>query len=384
MKISTNIQDYLDFLRYSLGDEYTTLPDCARRINWQELLKFAQKQSIVGIYWQGIQRLGDHLEDNKPSEDDVLDWMSKVANIERRNKKLDAIDVKVTKEFQKDGYDVCILKGQGNALLYPNPSYRTSGDIDVYLHPHNKGYDSMQNRDIDVRRIIKYCKQHNRSARAIYHHIDFPSVDDVPIEVHYRPSWLNSPINNRKLQKTFAQLLSGKDGRKLVTLPNGVGEIFVPTFGFNVVFQLSHIYNHLLHEGIGLRQLIDYYYLLKSEDCPNERKSELNRIIRHCGLTHIGSALSWVLINILGLSDDLAIVKPNARFGKQMLNEMIAGGNFGKYDDRKLSGVASSKTMANIHRLARDARMVAYYPSECFWEPWFRIWHWNWRRLHNL
>lgn len=383
MKISTNIQDYLDFLRYSLGDEYTTLPDCARRINWQELLKFALKQSIVGIYWQGIQRMGNNLEDNKPSEDDVLDWMSKVANIERRNKKLDTVAVKVTKEFQNVGYDVCILKGQGNALLYPNPSYRTSGDIDVYIHPHKDGNSSMQNTDTEVKQIIAFCKQHDSSARAIYHHIDFPSVDNVPIEVHYRPSWLNSPINNKKLQQVFAQLLSGKDGRKLIALPYGEGEIFVPTFGFNVVFQLCHIYNHLLHEGIGLRQLIDYYYLLKSQKSSNESKSELNRIIRHCGLAHIGSALSWVLINILGLSEDLVVVTPNERFGKQMLNEMIAGGNFGKYDERKLSGVASSKVMANIHRLIRDTRMAAYYPSECLWEPWFRIWHWVWRKKHN-
>ena len=36
----------------------------------------------------------------------------------------------------------------------------------------------------------------------------------------------------------------------------------IPTVEFNIIFQLTHIYSHLMNEGIGLRQLLDYYYVL--------------------------------------------------------------------------------------------------------------------------
>ena len=36
----------------------------------------------------------------------------------------------------------------------------------------------------------------------------------------------------------------------------------IPTVEFNIIFQLTPIYSHLMNEGIGLRQLVDYYYVL--------------------------------------------------------------------------------------------------------------------------
>ena len=150
-----------------------------------------------------------------------------------------------------------------------------------------------------------------------------------------------------------------------------------------MVFQLSHILNHLLHEGVGLRQLVDYYYLLRSHACSKEDQAWLDTSLKRCGLHQISSAVSWVLANVLGLPERYLITKPNERYGQQLMREMIAGGNFGKYDERLLSGTSHSKLVANIQRLVRDVRMLAYYPSECLWEPWFRVWHWVWRKKHN-
>ena len=90
-----------------------------------------------------------------------------------------------------------------------------------------------------------------------------------------------------------------------------------------------------------------------------------------------------MLVNVLGLPENYLITKPNARYGQQLMREMMAGGNFGKYDERLLSGTYQSKLVANLQRLVRDARMVVYYPSECLWELWFRMWHWIWRKKHN-
>ena len=373
--------DFLTFLGYCLSTDSQALPECAARISWADLLQFAKKQSVVGVYWQGVKRMSG-LETNRPSEDDVMEWMVEVSKIAKQNRKVNAVAVKVIKGFRQQGFDACVLKGQGNALLYPDPLSRTSGDIDVYVHPQQQG-GGWRNGEAAIRKIITFCKKLDKSARAVYHHIDIPAVDKVPVEVHYRATWLNSPVNNCRLQNLLPTLLSREDGTKHVALPEEAGDITIPGFSFNVVFQLSHILNHLLHEGVGLRQLVDYYYLLRSHDCSKEDQAWLDTSLKRCGLHQISSAVSWVLANVLGLPERYLITKPNERYGQQLMREMIAGGNFGKFDERLLSGTSHSKLVANIQRLVRDARMLAYYPSECLWEPCFRIWHWIWRRKHS-
>ena len=380
--LSTILQkEFLLFLSYCLSPDSQALPECAARISWADLLQFAKKQSVVGVYWQGVKRMSG-LETNRPSEDDVMDWMVEVSKIAKRNRKVNAVAVKVIKGFRQKGFEACVLKGQGNALLYPDPSSRTPGDIDVYVHPQQQG-GRWRNDEAAIRKIITFCKGLDKLARAVYHHIDIPAVDKVPVEVHYRATWLNAPVNNRRLQNLLSTLLSRKDGTKHVALPEEAGDITIPGFSFNVVFQLSHILNHLLHEGVGLRQLVDYYYLLRSHACSKEDQAWLDTSLKRCGLHQISSAVSWVLANVLGLPERYLITKPNERYGQQLMREMIAGGNFGKYDERLLSVTSHSKLVANIQRLVRDVRMLAYYPSECLWEPWFRVWHWVWRKKHN-
>ena len=377
----STVQDYLQFLSYSLYPDSQSVPSCVERIDWTSLLQFAEKQSVVGVCWQGVKLMGK-LETNRPSEDDVMDWMVEVSKIAKRNRKVNATAFKVVKDFQQKGFDACVLKGQGNALLYPNPLSRTPGDIDIYVHPKAHGED-WANDEAAVNRVIGYCKGLDASSRAVYHHIDIPAVDKVPVEVHYRPTWMNAPAHNRRLQTTLAILLSKGNGTKQVTLPEDAGQIVVPGFRFNVIFQLSHILNHLLHEGVGLRQLIDYYYLLRSHESKDDEKAWLNKELKDCGLWRISGAVSWMLTVELGLPESCLVSSPNERYGKQLMREMIAGGNFGKYDDRLLSGVSRSKLVANLRRLVRDARMMVYYPSECIWEPWFRLWHWMWRKRHK-
>lgn len=118
----------MQFLSYCLSPDSQALPECAVRISWANLLQFAKKQSVVGVYWQGVKRMSG-LETNRPSEDDVMEWMVTVSKIAKLNRKVNAVAVKVTNGFRQQGLDACVLKGQGNALLYPTPSSRTPGEL---------------------------------------------------------------------------------------------------------------------------------------------------------------------------------------------------------------------------------------------------------------
>ena len=85
------------------------------------------------------------------------------------------------------------------------------------------------------------------------------------------------------------------------------------------------------------------------------------------------------LIEMLGMEPKYALVKPDERRGRFVMKEILAAGNFGRFDNRILSGNYRSPLLANLQRLLRDLHMIRYFPSECIWEPWFRIYHWWWR-----
>ena len=389
---------YLDFLRFSLNEE-AQVPESVKLIDWDQLLQFAKDQCVPGIYWIGVRRLG-HLKENKPTDDHVMRWMAACGKLGKRNSTVTERSAWVAKNFEKEGFRACLLKGQGLALCYPDPSLRYPGDIDIWVRPrpqsgssnaatqrsittashssHSSFHFSLftHREDADIRTVIAYCRQFVPDAKACYHHIDFLKAGDVPVEVHYRPSWLNNPFHNRRLQRYF---LEHADAQFSNLQPQGFA---APTWEFNVVFLLSHIANHLLHEGIGLKQVIDYYYLLRSQ---TERRSidSYEQEFRRLGLLPFARQLMWVLCQVLGLDEKLLVARQDERRGRLLLSEMLAGGNFGKHDDRPLSGFYASGLKSNLQRVVRDLRMMRYFPSESLWEPAFRIWHYFWRRRHR-
>ena len=403
--ISFTTSDYLEFLRFALH-EGAEPPAAVAHIDWDLLLQFAKEQSIPGIYWMGVRRLGD-LKENKPTDDHVMRWMAACGKLATRNQYVTEKSAWVAKNFQTEGFSSCLLKGQGLSLYYPDPSLRFPGDIDIWVLPASEGKESREctesreskesspsipsipsqllNRssvalepsqfDGAIRSVIAYCRQFVPNAKACYHHIDFLKAGDVEVEVHYRPSWLNNPFHNRRLQQYF---LDHSEEQFANLQPQGFA---VPQWDFNRIFLLSHIANHLLHEGIGLKQVIDYYYLLLSH---TERISidSYEQEFRRLGLLPFARQLMWVLCQVLGIDEQLLVARQDERRGRLLLSEMMASGNFGKYDDRPLSGYYSSAFKRNLQRLVRDLRMVRYFPSESLWEPVFRIRHYFWRKKH--
>ena len=131
--------------------------------------------------------------------------------------------------------------------MYPNPYSRTPGDIDIWVEGEDK-------------RVISFVRSISPHEKACYHHIEFPSYKGVEVEVHYRPSFLLCFWHNRKLQKYYERVKEQQFSHRVML--GEQGEIAIPTAEFNLIFQLTHIYSHLMNEGIGLRQLVDYYYVL--------------------------------------------------------------------------------------------------------------------------
>ena len=221
-------------------------------MDWQELYSFASKQALLGLCFEGIERLGkeypEELKRNPIGRELLMTWMGKAQQIRRQNMKVNAVASKLFSMLREDGMRCCILKGQGNALMYPNPYSRTPGDIDVWI-------------DASRERIMEYAQKKFELVDDIrLQHLE-ASLDGVPVELHFFPCSMNNPIYHARLQKWFRRNADLQSSH-IVGLPDGAGDIAIPTTAFNVVYQLTHLYHHFFDKGIGMRQIIDYFLVV--------------------------------------------------------------------------------------------------------------------------
>jgi hypothetical protein len=197
---------------------------------------------------------------------------------------------------------------------------------------------------------------------------------------------MNNFVHNHRLQKWFLEQADAQFGNR-VELPDNAGTVAVPTPEFNAVFQLVHLYTHVLNKGVGLRHIIDYYYVLLAV----KDKQDMEKTLRHLGLEKIAEAVMWVMKSMLGMDGKYMIAKPNERLGRMLAEEILIRGNFGRYSSankKRKPGQKipkwESKLRMNIMRLRFDLRLMLYFPSECLCEPVFRFYHFLWRRWANL
>ena len=410
---------FFDFLRFCIGSA-KEIPSSLKEADWKELYAIAQKQCLVGVLFDGIKKLpAEHVEMKKEL---LLQWMAESQMLEKANVRLNVAAILVSEWFRKKGFRTCILKGQGNAWMYPNPYSRTPGDIDIWVEGGDK-------------RVISFVRSISPHEKACYHHIEFPSYKGVEVEVHYRPSFLLCFWHNRKLQKYYERVKE-KQFSHWVMLGEQ-GEIAIPTAEFNLIFQLTHIFSHLMNEGIGLRQLVDYYFVIcdfykvyqnfsnpsvslskgsstfspspsssgsgdvtallgarnryalrladhqrSTPDCAGwDRQGMVQEELKELGLWKFAGAIMYIMQEVFGMPASRLIVPPNEKYGKFVLNEVLEAGNFGKHDARNRFG--RSQLGHNLQRVYRDMRLVRYFPAEAMSEPFFRVWHFFWRLKHR-
>ena len=246
-----DITAFFAFLKYCLGYK-GNMSRVIAGMNWQELYSFASKQALLGLCFEGIERLGEEypeeLKRNPIGRELLMTWMGKAQQIRKQNMKVNAVASKLFSMLREDGLRCCILKGQGNALMYPNPYSRTPGDIDVWI-------------DTSRERIMEYAQKKFELGDDIrLQHLE-TSLDGVPVELHFFPCSMNNPIYHARLQKWFRRNADLQCSH-IVGLPDGAGDIAIPTTAFNVIYQLTHLYHHFFDEGIGMRQIIDYYVVM--------------------------------------------------------------------------------------------------------------------------
>ena len=359
------------FLKYCLGNK-VVMNNVVVDINWQQLYTFASKQSLLGFCFDGIERLGkeypEELKRNPIERELLMTWMGTTQHIHRQNMKVNVVASKLYSMLKEDGLRCCILKGQGNALMYPNAYSRNPGDIDVWVNASRED-------------ITEYAKCHFKQEDDIrFHHLE-TTMDCVPVELHFFPGIMNNPVYNARLQKWFKRN-ADLQCSNVVSLPDGIGEIAIPTTAFNVIYQLTHLYHHFFDEGIGMRQIIDYYYVVNNDELLVIRDT-LQRELKYLSLWKFAGAVMYVLHEALGISEEKMIVPMDEKRGKLLLAEILNGGNFGKHFTKYGHFTQQRMAMKYFLKIWRNMHFVRYYPAEALSEPIFRTWHFFWRLRHK-
>lgn len=360
---------------------------------WASLYSECEKHALLGIAFAGVERLP---KEQVPPFDVLAEWVHDAQVAKERNELLNKRCCEVCDIFDRDGFHSCILKGQSNLANYPEylKDYRTAGDIDVLCWPKNgKG----KRKVVEYAKSIAKSKGVSHKIEVRFHHVDIPMLDDVPVEAHFMPMYLNNPFLNRRLQHFFE-----KHNDVVSISYEDKGHFYMPSVSFNVIYQLTHIYKHVFEEGIGLRQLMDYYFVLcafhlEQRDSSNRTtstvmsKDELGKSVlsnkqiryqlRRLHLDRLAAAVMYVLQTVFAMSDECLICKPNEKDGKFLLNEIMLSGNFGNYDERKGNLVNESAFHKYIRKSLHNIKLVSHYPHEALWEPLFRLYHWFWRKF---
>ena len=341
------------------------------KIDWRQLYTFASRQALLGSCFDGIERLtkefSEELKQNPMGRDLLMTWMGASQQIHRQNMKVNAVAGKLFSMLREDRMRCCVLKGQGNALMYPNAYSRNPGDIDVWINASRE-------------RIMEYARNKFELGDDIsLQHLE-TSLDGVPVELHFFPCFMNNPIYHVRLQKWFRRNADLQFSH-IVSLPDGAGDIAIPTSSFNVVYQLTHLYHHFFDEGIGMRQIIDYYYIVNNDELLVIRDT-LQRELKYLGLWKFAGAVMYVLKEVLGLSENKMIVPIDEKRGKLLLAEILDGGNFGRHFSKYGGFTHQSMGKKYFLKIWRNMHFVRYYPAEALCEPLFRTWHFFWRKCH--
>lgn len=350
-------------LRLSTGAQESYFP-VLTEAEWQTIYDLSVQQSVLGVVFGGIEKLPN---DRWPDKMMSMKFYAQVKYIRSFAEQAAEASVSSVRHFSRENRRSVILKGASAAALYPAPELRSAGDVDIWVEGSRRG-------------IIRFCREVNPAAKVYYHHIPLAKVNGVEVEVHITPTWMNNPFANARLQRWFKAFWA--DESHMVSAPCADREIPVLDLSYNRVFLLIHIFRHVFTDGVGLRHLMDYYYLLR-QGTDEAEKAEVMAFLNSLNLAGFAAAVMYVLREVFNLPRECMLTEPDPRRGAFLLKEILRAGNFGRYDDRLKGENGGNPAWNFFARTIRSLRFLRQYTSETLWLPFFKIWHFVYRIMYK-
>lgn len=350
---------FLQLLRIALGnaDEFDS-PLSAEE--WEALMEMSAKQGVSGVTFSGVEKLP---KEQMPPLEVIMDWVAVVSYTENENRRLNDVNVKLHKMFERDGKRACIMKGVSMGVLYPEPLRRNAGDVDVWMAG---GYRAVEEY---VRRMFPDAVGESHG-----HHLAF-KVDDTSVEVHFLPADVYNFWHNRRLRNYYKKI-EAQPWNCRVRLGNESIVVSEPDVALVIAF--VHLFHHWAFEGAGMKQVLDCYWLLLSMGEgkeAEEMKKEAMRLFRKVGIGNFVAALMYVM-RTLGMEESQMLCAPNEKSGALLLNDILSTGIVSAEDLANGKYGNENKLHKFFRRLHRVVRMMPVAPSEMPWVMLKNVYGW--------
>ena len=135
MAQDNNVKAFLALLRAGLWEQVNDNENFVDglSVNWADVIRLAEEQSVVGIVAAGVERLSDY---SLPLTE-KLTLLGKCQLIEQQNVAMNQFLGELVEKMRRAGIYTLLLKGQGIAQCYERPLWRSCGDIDFFLNDDN-------------------------------------------------------------------------------------------------------------------------------------------------------------------------------------------------------------------------------------------------------
>lgn len=347
--LSDNQQAFLALVRAGLWEKDVLLSSY-QDINWQEVYRLATGQSVLGLVLAGLE-----FSDAKPPKDLLLQWIGEIQQLEKRNKAMNLFVVELISRLRKETVYCLLVKGQGVAQCYERPLWRCAGDIDLLLSGEN--YLKAKNILIPVASEVAKEDETTKHQALL--------INGFDVELHGRMPFLIS----KRVDDGIDEVLDDIFCRGNVRSWNCDGtQVFLPSPDNDVILVFTHFLHHFYIEGVGLRQICDWFRLLYTYmDSLSYRLLESR--IRKMGLMTEWKAFASLAVDTLGMPAE-AMPFYDVRFkdkADKVLRRVLKSGNFGHNNDLsyriRYKGL-SYKIVATWRRFFDFASLAHVFPID--------------------
>ena len=311
---------------------------------WETVHLECLRHQVVGIVFRAVNLLP---KNQQPPLRIIFQWASEAELVRGQNKMLYEEVARLTQLFDARNRKTAVLKGPANAILYPDFFIRQIGDIDLWV-------DGGRKELVSLLRDLKFDFD-NDDMLSTHHVRSCFGKNNISVEFHYKPSSeCDNPFTNSRMHVYL--------NNKIKNAERVQEGFYAPSIDFALIMQLAHIQWHFLENGIGFKQLVDYYILL-SRSTQNNRLEVASKL-KSFGLWKMCGAVMWIMEHVFGLVPEKMLTKPDESRGRILLAEINAGGNFGMNPQKQDH---SHCFVSWLKRRMRTARLFPFDPVNVFW-----------------